>query len=423
MSMNAIRDDRSEVLPRGEKTMKLIKSAFAFALAALPCAITACAAQTGGSGEPGEISQVEQLAAPQLPYGSSCHVDGEDGVTNGTMDLLGRCCAETKGYCSPDPINCPSGKPIKCVSCTFYVCEAGPSASFDGDYQVWLEGESGTLTPPMQKIVNANASVGLGVGVPGGSTTSGASVTYSFDTEAATLFPWVRVVAPSTAANSFAIQIDKGPIIAFDVPVTGSAWSWSQVQRATDGGRTSFALTAGTHVLRVYATDPGSQLDRLLLTKNAAFVPVVSKIEAETAPRVSPMTTGTTTAIPMVGYAWIPTGDHRTGGLLSTEALVTSTGNYTVWGRVNAPSTAHNSFLVSNDFGAKTAWDTPVTSSTGWAWGQVKAVGATTPALFSMHSTSFVEFDGAEDGTKLDTILITNDPGFLPKDPSTTTSP
>jgi hypothetical protein len=396
--------------------MNIVKPSFAFALAALPLALTACAVQTEGSVDRGESAQVEQAVNPLMPDDAECHVDGPDGVS-GKMEF-GWCCADLP--CAPTE-GCPGGTREHCVNCRFITCEPGPAASFDGDYQVWLEGESGTLIAPMQKIVNANASVGTSVGVPSGSITTGGSVTYSVTTEAATLYPWARVLAPSTGANSFAIQIDNGPIVSFDVAVSGSAWSWSQIQRIGDPARTAFALTAGTHVLRIYATEPGSQLDRLLLTENAAFVPVVSKIEAETAPRVSPMTTGTTTSIPMVGYAWIPTGDHRTGGLLSTEALVTSTGKYTIWGRVNAPSTAHNSFLVSNDFGAKTAWDTPVTSSTGWTWGQVTAVGSTTPALFSMHATSFVEFDGAEDGTKLDTILVTNDPGFLPTNPAIVT--
>lgn len=85
----------------------------------------------------------------------------------------------------------------------------------------------------------------------------------------------------------------------------------------------------------------------------------------------------------------------------------------------NAPSTAHNSFAVSANLNLAVEWDIPVTSATAWKWAQV-ATGRRAPAyLFTLSdNNSFVRFHQREDAVKLDRIVVTNDPGFVPVDVS-----
>lgn len=91
--------------------------------------------------------------------------------------------------------------------------------------------------------------------------------------------------------------------------------------------------------------------------------------------------------------------------------------NYIVWGRINAPWTADNSFYVSSDFGPKATWPLRITSATAWTWARVENYGVPGPYPLRLDDCGFVHIDRRKAGSKLDKIIVTNDPGFTPVEP------
>ncbi len=281
--------------------------------------------------------------------------------------------------------------------------------------EIWMEAEDGVLSSPMVSAASAGASSGLAVQVPSSTTTSGGSVRFTFTVPdgGRTLYPWGYTSAASTASNAFDVRVDSGGYQPWELPVTGAAWSWS---RAGDAGAQGVFLAAGTHTLRVYRREAGARLDRVLLTTSPTFVPSLQSIEAESLGRVAPMQVGSTSpTIFGTRYLWVPPG-AGTGGSFDLMPSLPSGGLYSVWGRTSAASTAQDSFYVSVDFDAHTAWALPVTGSTGWAWDPFERDGDLARFFFAAGSTHVIRVEQREAGAKIDRLIVTNDPAFVPVD-------
>lgn len=91
---------------------------------------------------------------------------------------------------------------------------------------------------------------------------------------------WCRVKAPSASNDSFFVMMDEQPEEVFHVygtptPPEGtrtSAWTWRRIH-VTDGGPRVHALDQGAHTLRFRVREPGTLLDRVVLSSDPAFVP------------------------------------------------------------------------------------------------------------------------------------------------------
>jgi hypothetical protein len=251
------------------------------------------------------------------------------------------------------------------------------------------------------------ASGGKVVAVPS-TAGAGGSVRFAFQLDhAAKIFPWARVRTPSTAADVFYYRVDSGPVRTWTVPVhTSLAWERIQAEPIT--------LAAGAHTLRIFRGETGTSLDRVLLTANPVFEPIADTYQAEAFGRVPPMQEGVMGSSPLsqTRYVWVPNGAGP-GGSAIIDTPVEREAHYSVWARVNAPSTADNSFGVRAGFDPAVTWDTPVTSATSWTWSQVPSLLVIQPSL------AWVTFEQREDGTRLDKIVVTNDPGFRPSDDGT----
>src|SRR5207253_9142436 len=143
--------------------------------------------------------------------------------------------------------------------------------------------------------------------------------------------------------------------------------------------------------VRIIANQPGAALDRVLLTDDAAFVPLALTVEAERGSYVPPMSAGG--SFWSTRYMWVPTGGGS-GGIVDLQTPVITAGRYAIWARVSAPSSAHNSFAVSANLGPAAEWDTPIaTATSAWSWGQVTTGVDHQPYLFTLNeSNSFVRF-------------------------------
>jgi hypothetical protein len=107
------------------------------------------------------------------------------------------------------------------------------------------------------------------------------------------------------------------------------------------------------------------------------------------------------------GYAWVPNGAGA-GGLAQLQLSMPYNDYYYVWGRMLAPTEADNSFYVGKLGEPRTAWSAPV--STSWKW-------SVAPTTMWLDDYDVVEVAQREDGTKLDQLVFTNDPGLTLVEP------
>ena len=111
-------------------------------------------------------------------------------------------------------------------------------------------------------------------------------------------------------------------------------------------------------------------------------------------------------------YILVPNGGGSNGYATYTFQ-VTSAGTYIVWGRVLAPNGSDDSFYVSMDGGAKSTWDTTI--STKWVWDKVSHRGGANPVKYNLASGKHtLTIEQREDGAKLDALVITKDVSTVP---------
>lgn len=344
------------------------------------------------------------------------------------IDQGGTCIDATNGslctLCKPD-IHHPETTVCEYYACdTNGNCEKSVTATDLGDMSVWIEAEDGDLTSPMQVATSNGASSGQAVLVSSSITAPGGSVRFTFEvpTGGRTFYAWGRTAASSTSTNEFEFRIDNGSYKLWNLPV-GGGWVWTRIADASapPGSSSGFFLPAGTHTLRIYRREAGAQLDRVMLTTSATFVPNVQSAEAESLPYVAPMQVDATSRSPLATrFMWVPTGSTASGGSFDLNLTLPSDGFYSVWGRVNAPSASQNSFYASANFDPRALWVLPVTASTEWRWDQVTDSndgGAPLEPFFDAGaSLNFLRFERRETGAKIDRLIVTNDPAFVPVD-------
>ena len=296
--------------------------------------------------------------------------------------------------------------------CTTYACEAVPPGVTEcvetgywvggntlvRDLNYWYEAESGTRSGTvgaMQVTSSATASNGASLDLAGGGGTTRFDDLYIHYVPA-DLTPWVRVIAPSTSANAFYLQVDNVSR-RYEVPVS-TTWSWVRLDA-------TYSLAHGHHPIRIHSDEPGLRIDRILFTANPGFVPVVHTVQAEAYGWVPPMTSATTKTFPPTTYIWVPNGAGP-GGFAQLETHVPRADSYVVWGRFQAPSESDNAIYIAPYLEDRVEWHVPTTSSLAWRWDRADDL------VLQLDGSSIIEIARLEDGTKLDRLVFTNDPGF-----------
>jgi arylsulfatase A-like enzyme len=118
-------------------------------------------------------------------------------------------------------------------------------------------------------------------------------------------------------------------------------------------------------------------------------------------------------------YIFSPNGtgnEYTPGGtIMATYTLnIPQTGVYTLWGRVQAGNGNDDSFFVQIDDNVDTMWE--VERGDHWHWDTVNDRDIRDPVRFSLTSgVHTIKIKLREDGTKLDTLLLTNDVDFVPR--------
>ena len=141
---------------------------------------------------------------------------------------------------------------------------------------VRIEAESGQLGTPMAVFTGPSESwVDTSSYSQLGWTRSTVEIPVSGDYHI-----WCRVKAPTASNDSFFVMVNAQPEEVFHVygtptPPEGtrtSAWTWRRIH-VTDGGPRVHALDQGVHALRFRVREPGTLLDRVVLSSDPAFVP------------------------------------------------------------------------------------------------------------------------------------------------------
>jgi len=87
---------------------------------------------------------------------------------------------------------------------------------------------------------------------------------------------WVRVLAPTTAAKSFYVQIADGSLCQATMggaALPANTWTWVDYQGGAVANKVNVTLSVASHAVVLAGVDDGLQVDKVLLLSDAACVP------------------------------------------------------------------------------------------------------------------------------------------------------
>ena len=259
---------------------------------------------------------------------------------------------------------------------------------------------------------------------------------------------WGRVLAPSRRQNSFFVSVDNGEKIVWDTQgpdkeMTAQVWAWDTVRdRDTSSGQeggdpVAFYFDAGWHTLQIFGREKETGLDRLLVTNNTVYRPrgkgVASEsshldyvwIEPENGRIVEPMDKGVDASASEKAFVWTPESSLDGMGSVHLSFFIETEDEYTVWGRVLAPTPSDNSFFIRLNDGEELLWDVygPDKNKTAKAWWWDRVRDRTMVEKLGSDRLSFklergwhtLVLRSREAGTRMDRVLVTNDVHFVPE--------
>jgi hypothetical protein len=99
--------------------------------------------------------------------------------------------------------------------------------------------------------------------------------TYAFNIGTAGSYRiWGRVRTATTDNDSFWVRVDEGTWYQWNNIPTGAGWHWDDVHNSGAMDATlDFDVTAGEHTLSIAYRELGTDIDKILITDDAALVP------------------------------------------------------------------------------------------------------------------------------------------------------
>jgi len=107
-----------------------------------------------------------------------------------------------------------------------------------------------------------------------GAATDGMA-TYTFNVGMAGDYKiWGRLRVPGTENDSFWVRVDTGAWIQWNNIAVAADWTWDDVHNSANMDMLeTFDLSMGQHTLNISYREAGLELDKILITSDAAFVP------------------------------------------------------------------------------------------------------------------------------------------------------
>jgi hypothetical protein len=138
----------------------------------------------------------------------------------------------------------------------------------DGGTPIFLEAELySSVAGRFIALADKDRSAGMAMGIPGAGKRSDKSTYLSFDLQVAnggTFYVWLLGYGPSDNADSFFVQADGGTLVQANL--TRNGWRWKQA-----GG--TLKLGSGAHTFRILNREDGSNVDKILLTRDKNLEP------------------------------------------------------------------------------------------------------------------------------------------------------
>ena len=107
-----------------------------------------------------------------------------------------------------------------------------------------------------------------------------------------------------------------------------------------------------------------------------------------------------------------------TSGAVSFTVDIPYSGYYQIWARVRGAGYAHNSFFLSVDDGPPSHYEfPPFTEGWVWGWHEVYADAINAPPFWLDAGERTLRFAAREADSRLDKVLLTDDPDFIPDPP------
>ncbi len=246
-----------------------------------------------------------------------------------------------------------------------------------------------TITPVNQPPVASNVSLSIAQGIPvtaklAASDPNGDALTYSL----------------VSAAQLGSVALNPGTGTFTYTPNAGSSGTDTFSFKANDGKADSNTATVTVTI--------------------SAHVSV--RLEAEQGELTSPMVSLNDTTASGGKCIWVADGKGnltdplKAGGQAVYTFDVPVAGNYRVWARVMANTTADNSFFVAMDYDPYVTWNTALAGKNTWAWDVVKDRNRSDASTFPLSAgTHTLVIKQMEDGTKIDAIVVTTQPAWIPE--------
>jgi hypothetical protein len=182
---------------------------------------------------------------------------------------------------------------------------------------------------------------------------------------------WCRVKAPTEGKDSFFVSVDGGVEDLFHVygtptPPEGTRttdWVWRRIH-VTDAGPRTYAFDPGAHSIRFRVREPGTLLDRIVLSSDPLFVPTDTLVRSGDAVVITSTSgsltsaTGSNATLAVsavattgpVSYQWFKgsTAIPSSGPLLPLQGLTTAdSGTYTVRLTAGSSTTTSSAMVLT----------------------------------------------------------------------------
>jgi hypothetical protein len=116
-------------------------------------------------------------------------------------------------------------------------------------------------------------------------------------------------------------------------------------------------------------------------------------------------------------YFYIPSGKGKNYFIPPPSSArfayqAAKTGTYSVWARVKSPSSSNQGFYIYTGNGRWFTWNAGI--HTDWEWVKLTDASNGSSAFSLNQGTNELVFGWYDDNVKIDKIVITNNPGYIP---------
>jgi endo-1,4-beta-xylanase len=226
------------------------------------------------------------------------------------------------------------------------------------------------------------------------------------------IVPYVQINGGSWQQTASA-SVNAGDDVAFGPqPASGGYWSWSGPNGFSASTReislNNVQTSQAGNYVATYTNDCGTQsYQTFVLSVTGGSGDVHVWLESECGivgslwniPSDGNASEGTYVTI-QSGYNSLSSAPTSTSGQIALPFSVGSSGTYTLWARIIAPTPNDDSFWIRMDSGTWFMWNN-ITPSSSWTWDDCQ-----TYSLSAGSHTLTVAY--REDGTRLDKIYLTN---------------